>query len=176
MTDDIFFDTDCISAFLWTKSTHIIEKMYKGRIAFPEPVYNELCNPAVPHFKQGADALIKSGVAFVKQIEIGTEEYDLYRLLTSEENDIKTIGKGEASGIALAKVYDGILASNNHKDIDIYIDRYNLKYIDTGQIIQEAMNKDILNMDEGNIIWKKMLNKNRILPASSFTDYINKIR
>lgn len=176
MTDDIFFDTDCISAFLWTKSEHIIENMYKGRIAFPEPVYNELCNPVVPHLKQGADALIKSGIAFVKQIEIGTEEYDLFRLLTSEENDIKIIGKGEASGIALAKVYNGILASNNHRDIDVYIDKYNLKCIDTGLILKEALNKNIINENAGNIIWNKMLKKNRILPTTSFTDYINKIR
>lgn len=176
MTDDIYFDTDCISAFLWTKSECIVENMYKGKIAFPEPVYNELCNPVVPHLKQGADSLITSGTAYIKQIELGTEEYDLYELLISEENVVKGIGRGEAAGIALAKVYNGVLASNNHKDIDFYINKYNIKHTDTGRILEEAMNKNIINENEGNIIWKKMLNKNRILPATSFTDYINKIR
>ena len=42
-----------------------------------------------------------------------TEEYKLYESLVRGEKGEKSIGRGEAGGIALAKTYNGILASNN---------------------------------------------------------------
>jgi hypothetical protein len=42
MTDKLFFDTDCISAFLWVKEENIILKLYPGKIILPKPVLNEL--------------------------------------------------------------------------------------------------------------------------------------
>ena len=42
MTDDLFFDTDCLSAFLWINDTNILHELYGGRIVLPEPVYQEL--------------------------------------------------------------------------------------------------------------------------------------
>ena len=32
MTDKLFFDTDCISAFLWVKEENILFKLYPGKI------------------------------------------------------------------------------------------------------------------------------------------------
>lgn len=32
LIDSIFFDTDCISAFLWVKNESLLEKMYSGKI------------------------------------------------------------------------------------------------------------------------------------------------
>lgn len=55
MTDDLFFDTDCLSAFLWINETNILNELYGGRIVLPEPVYQELSNPCIPHIKQRAD-------------------------------------------------------------------------------------------------------------------------
>lgn len=43
-----------------------------------------------------------------------------------------------------------MLASNNYKDIAPYIEEYNLKHIDTGQIMQEALIQGIMTEDEGN--------------------------
>lgn len=34
MTEDLFFDTDCLSAFLWINNTNILETLYGGRIVF----------------------------------------------------------------------------------------------------------------------------------------------
>lgn len=42
MTDELFFDTDCLSAFLWINDTNILHELYGGRIVLPEPVYQEL--------------------------------------------------------------------------------------------------------------------------------------
>lgn len=39
MTNDLFFDTDCLSAFLWINDTSILHELYGGQIVLPEPVY-----------------------------------------------------------------------------------------------------------------------------------------
>jgi predicted nucleic acid-binding protein len=174
MTDDMFFDTDCLSAFLWINNTNILQELYGGKIVIPEPVYQELSNPSIPHIKSRADFLLSKCIATVQQIEIDKEEYKLYRSLINGSRSVKAIGKGEAAGIALAKTYDGILASNNYRDIAPYIEKYNLKHVDTGQLLMEALKKEIITEDDGNSIWKQMISKNRKLPEVSFTEYIKK--
>ena len=170
MIEDLFFDTDCISSFLWIGKENILEILYGGRIIIPGPVYKELSNPCVSHLLNGTKKMINKGIASVKEIEIGTEEYKLYKELTS--NDIeKSIGKGEASGIALTKTYSGILASNNYKDIKEYVDKYGLKHIDTGKILCEAIRKGIITEEQANSIWQCMLSKKRKLPTKTFSEY-----
>ena len=165
MTKKLFFDTDCLSSFLWVNNTNILQELYGGVIVLPDPVYQELSNPSIPHIKQRVDRLITSRDVSVKEIEEGSEEYKLYTELVRGEEGKKSIGRGEAGGIALAKTYNGILASNNYKDIAPYIEKYNLKHIDTGMILVEALNKGIINEEEGNIIWNKMLKRKRRLPT-----------
>jgi len=172
MTDELFFDTDCLSAFLWINNTNILHELYGGRIVLPEPVYREISNPCIPHIKQRADILISNKDISVKSIDVGTEEYKLYSDLLREEKGKKSIGRGEAGGIALAKIYNGILASNNYADIALYIDKYNLKHIDTGRILMEAMKKELITEADGNCIWNQMLAKKRKLPATTFSEYL----
>lgn len=172
MIDDLFFDTDCLSAFLWINNTNILHELYGGRIVLPEPVYQELSNPSIPHIKQRADSMIASKDISVKTIETDTEEYKLYAELVQGKKWQKSIGHGEAGGIALAKTYNGILASNNYKDISPYIEKYHLKHTDTGQILAEALKRGIITETDGNSIWSKMLAKKRRLPANTFSEYL----
>lgn len=172
MTDELFFDTDCLSAFLWINDTNILHELYGGKIVLPEPVYQELSNPCIPHIKQRADIMISSKDVSVKTIDTGTEEYKLYAELVHGEKEQKNIGRGEAGGIALAKTYNGVLASNNYKDIAPYIEKYNLKHIDTGQILAEALNRGLITEADGNSIWSKMLAKKRKLPGNTFSEYL----
>lgn len=176
MIKDLFFDTDCLSAFLWINDTNILEALYGGNIILPDPVYRELSNPRVPQLKKRADALIDKKMASVQAIEADSEEYKLYRSLVRGDKENKAIGKGEAAGIALASTYSGILASNNYRDIAPYIKKYNLRHVDTGQILIEALNKKIITEAEGNTIWQKMLDRNRKLPAASFSDYLENLK
>jgi hypothetical protein len=37
MTSDLFFDTDCLSSFLWVKNENILLQLYPGRIVLPQP-------------------------------------------------------------------------------------------------------------------------------------------
>lgn len=172
MTSEMFFDTDCLSSFLWINNTNLLHELYGGKMVLPEPVYQELSNPRIPQLKGRADALIASKDAFVQQIEVGTEEYNLYSSLTQEQDGKKSIGRGEAAGIALAKTYNGVIASNNYADIAEYIKEYNLKHIDTGQILKEALEKGLITEADGNSIWSQMLAKRRRLPTNTFSEYL----
>ena len=172
MTSEMFFDTDCLSSFLWINNTNLLHELYGGKIVLPEPVYQELSNPRIPQLKGRADALIASKDSFVQQIEVGTEEYNLYSSLTQEQDGKKSIGRGEAAGIALAKTYNGVIASNNYADIVEYIKEYNLKHIDTGQILKEALEKGLITEADGNSIWSQMLAKRRRLPTNTFSEYL----
>ncbi len=172
LTDIIFFDTDCISAFLWVNDESILEKLYAGRIVIPEKVYEEMSNPKVSWMKNRVDILINSGVARFEDINIDSEEYVLYTKLTSFDGKRKVIGKGEAACISLAKKHNAIIASNNLRDISFYIKEFSLKHLTTGDILMEAYEKGIITEDEGNAIWANMIARRRKLGANSFSEYM----
>lgn len=177
MTEKLFFDTDCISAFLWVKEENILFKLYQGKIILPKPVFNELNNPSIPHIKRKVNELCLNGDVSTKEILLDTEEYKLYyELAISSPKGEKIIGKGEAAAIALTKTYNGIIASNNLKDIFKYIDKYNLEHITSGDILVEALNKGYIDEPKGNQIWKNMIAKRRMLPTDTFTDYLDMIK
>ena len=88
LIDSIFFDTDCISAFLWVKNESLLETMYSGKIVIPKEVYDELNKPSILHLKHRIDKLIARGSAKIMLMDIMTEEYDLYRKLTTISENI----------------------------------------------------------------------------------------
>ncbi len=118
MTDTLFFDTDCLCAFLWVQNESLLPQLYPGKIVVPKPVYTELCRPNTPHLKARVDALVAKGQVTIQEIDVTSEEYQTYYQLTeAPEAGHKIIGNGEAASISLAKHYGGIVASNNFRDI-----------------------------------------------------------
>lgn len=175
MTDSLFFDSDCISAFLWVREQNLLVLLYPGKIVIPKAAYDELSYPTTPQLKERIDQLIQSGVARLATINLGTDEFALYQKLTTSPADgHKIIGPGEAASIALASVNNGVVASNNLKDIVLYIKELGLKHITTGDILIEALEKGFITEAEGNNIWASMLAKRRKLGAGTFTEYLNK--
>jgi len=173
LTESLFFDTDCISAFLWINNQSLLAQLYPGRIVIPSAVYEELSNPRVSHLKERIDAMISDKSARVEDIQIHTAEYDIYRKLTISPDPGHTIiGKGEAAAIALAKEKKGILASNNLRDISTYVSEYGLLHVTTGDILQEAYDKKLITEDEGNTLWQEMLRKRRRLGYQTFSEYL----
>ena len=173
MTDPLFFDTDCLSAFLWINNQSLLAQLYPGRIVIPSEVYAELSRPSIPHLKMRVDSMIRSNVAQIESIQTGSAEYTLYRKLVSKPDPgHMSIGKGEAAAIALAKEQGGVLASNNLKDISVYVFEYGLRHKTTGDILKEALDKGLITEDEGNQLWQDMINKRRKLGYSSFSDYL----
>lgn len=139
MTDQLFFDTDCISSFLWVKQENLVLQLYPGRIVLPQEVFNELSHPSIPHLKAKITSLHTSSSISTMSIMTETEEYSIYHeLAISPPNGRKKLGKGEAAALALAKVNNGIIASNNLKDISQYVSEYNLKHVTTSLILVES--------------------------------------
>jgi predicted nucleic acid-binding protein len=173
MIDSLFFDSDCISAFLWVNEQNLLVLLYPGMVVIPKPAYDELSYPTTHHLKQRIDYLISKNQASLETIDIGSDAYTLYqKLTTSPDEGHKIIGPGEAASIALAKTNNGVVASNNLKDISSYITEFELKHITTGGILSEALEKGYISEDDGNAIWASMLAKRRKLGASSFSEYI----
>ena len=173
---ELFFDTDCISAFLWIDNASIITKLYHKSIAIPIQVYNELqaCRGQAIVLKERIDLMVSSGDAIIVDMEADSKEYEIYSSLAVNSTPGTTlIGRGEAACIALAKERNGILASNNMRDITKYIEEYNLEHITTGDILVEAYKSELLSKDEIENIWRDMLSKRRRLGAQSFEEYLN---
>lgn len=135
LTEPLFFDNDCLSAFLWVDQENILTTLYSGRIVIPSHVYIELSNKRLNYvkgLKAQIDTLVKVGQVSVKPIVVDTMEYSLFRKLTQNPDPgHKIIGNGEAAAISMAKVYCGILASNNLSDISDYVHEYGLDSVDT---------------------------------------------
>ena len=176
MIEPLFFDTDCISAFLWVDKENILAKMYPGRIVIPKQVYDELSHPGLNHLKalkSQVDKLIASGDAKIEEINTGTDEYTLYSKLTlTPDPGHSYIGKGEAAAISLAKEKGGILASNNLRDINIYVQEFKLSHMTTGDIMKKALEIGLITESQGNTIWSNMLSKRRKLGYPSFSDFL----
>ena len=173
MTEPLFFDNDCIAAFLWVGEQSILAQMYPGRIVIPQPVYDELSAPGIKHLRARIDLMIEQGQAVLRTISTASETYSLYYQMTQEPRQgYKIIGNGEASCLALAKEENGIIASNNLRDICGYIDDFGIQRIATGDIMVEAFRAGLISEDQGNIIWDNMIKKRRKIGADSFIEYL----
>ncbi len=171
MIEKYFFDTDCLSAFLWVREESILAKLYAGRIILPAQVYNEL--QKVPHLLARVDTLKNNGDLNVESMEVGSAEYrDYLQMTTAPEAGMRIIGRGEAAGIAMAKQRNGTLASNNLRDIRPYVEKYDISHITTGDILIEAMKAGIITESDGNNIWADMIRKQRMLPIATFSEYL----
>lgn len=177
MTDPLFFDTDCLSAFLWVRNESLLPQLYPGKIIIPRPVYTELCRPNISHLKARVDMLLAQDLVSIQNLDIDSEEYGTYYQLTEAPiKGHKVIGNGEAASISLAKRYGGIVASNNLRDIQTYISEFGLKHTTTGDILVDAYNRGLITENEGNAIWVNMLAKRRRLGAASFAEYLKRTR
>jgi hypothetical protein len=107
LTEPLFFDTDCISAFLWVNNESILSKLFPGRIVIPKEVYDELSHPGVNRvkgLKAQVDLMLQAGNTTIESIMVGTDTYELYRKLTSHPDPgHKIIGHGETVPFHLQK-------------------------------------------------------------------------
>lgn len=103
--------------------------------------------------KAQVDLMLQAGNATIESIMVGTDTYELYRKLTSHPDlGHKIIGRGEAASISLAKEKQGILASNNLRDISAYVTEYGLSHLTTGDIMKMAFDAGYINEAQGNTI------------------------
>ena len=173
MTKPLIFDTDCLSAFLWVNQQSLLVLLYPGQIVIPSEVLAELSFPGIAHLKARINLMIKNKDVKLASIQMGTEEYQLYRKMTAKpEPGHVIIGKGEAAAIALAKVQNGVVASNNLRDVTVYVSEMGLQLKTTGEILKDALDACLITEADGNKLWQDMLQKRRKLGYPSFTDFL----
>ena len=173
MTDRLFFDTDCLSSFLWVGQENLLLQLYQGRIVLPKQVFDELSHPSISHIKEKIEALHADGKVVRSEILLSTEEYEIYHALSiSPPAGEKPIGKGEAAALALAKVNKGIVASNNLRDVMKYVEKFELEHITTSDIMVLAFSEGLIDETRGNSIWRNMIQRRRMLPTATFSDYL----
>ncbi len=168
---EIFYDTDCLSCFISIDDVSILKKLFE-KVIIPYEVYDEFSNVAI--LKKRVDDLHFEGFLEIKDFDVESDGYNLFLKLCNGEFTGRKIGDGEAAAIALAVQNNGILASNNTRDIDDAVKRFSLTRIRTGDILVKAFNCHIISEKEGNIIWNKMLNQKRYLTEKSFSEYLKK--
>ncbi|MBQ6813232.1 MAG: hypothetical protein IJP12_01200 [Methanobrevibacter sp.] len=168
-----FYDNDCLRCFITINDTSILEALFEN-IYVPFEVYDEFDRPNIQTLKERVDKLIEKGFVKILDFDSNSKEYNLFMELSSEYFTDKPIGKGEAAVIAHAKKHNGIVASNNTKDVMPFVKKYNLKRITTGDILVMALKEELITEKEGNKIWSKMLKWNRWLNAEDFSSYLRK--
>ena len=135
----VFADTDCLSCFIMIDRTDILEGLYDN-ITIPTYVYEEFLK-APYYIRKQIEALVKKEFIIIKALDTN-EEIDLFYKFKHNIYKKEIIGNGEASALTLAKLYDGILASNNSKDVELTVKMENIHWIKAGDILEFAIDSN----------------------------------
>ena len=139
----------------------VLEQLY-DQIIIPIYVYKEFERAPNKKLIKKIDSLIKRQFIEVKDIET-KEEYLNFTNFKKGNITGRRIGNGEASAITLAVMNKGILASNNTRDVIQLVEIFKIDWIKTGDILLDALQKNIINSYEAEKMWAEMLKEKRHL-------------
>jgi len=168
------FDNDCLASFLWIKRTDILQNLFPRQILVPELVINELSFLKRTRYSWVYQYLlqeISNGV--IEKLSLpstGPIAKEYYKLISSKVS----MGHGEAAVLSYVKFNGGTVASNNLQDVLRYCRLNNLGLISTDDILCYACIKGLINKQEGDVLWIKMKQRKRILPAYSFSEALKR--
>ena len=176
MTEKIVLDSDFISSFLAIESLGVPVLILGNHLIIPDVVYDELIASKNEGWKAEIDKMISSKLVEKRNLDTGSMEVMkvFYTLTKHPESGYKLIDKGEAAAIALAVCEQGVLASNNLKDVEQYLERYDLPIITTGTLLYDLFENGSYNKENIEDIWQKMIDRGCKLGARSFSEYLEK--
>ena len=143
LIDSIFFDTDCISAFLWVKNESLLETMYSGKIVIPKEVYDELNKPSILHLKHRIDQLISRGsakimTALAKRI-VKKFKMDTLRVMEEEPERLAEV-KGVSEKLARS-ISEQIQEKKSMRDAMIFLQKFGISMKLSAKIYMEYGSK-----------------------------------
>lgn len=163
----LVLDTDLLSSFAWVDRLDILEKLYAKQMVVLDEVMNELSR--IEHLAKRVQSLIDNGSIKLVSIQAtDPEALELARILEDGR-----LGRGEAACMAYLKYNFGSLGSNNLSDIKMQCVNKNISLIMTQDVIYQAFQNNILTVDEADEIWTGMIQKQRKLPVSSFSEFLS---
>lgn len=174
----IFYDSDVLVCFLETDEYKVLQKLFR-KIILPKKVYEELTRKRTPQIiKNNLKYLIKQNFIEIKEIIFASKEYINYNCISkgywSENGEI--IGSGESAAIALAIENNGIVASNNLKDITDICNKFNIPIITAPLLLAFAFELKLYSKSEINQIWAKIKNNTfQKLPKKTFDEYYEEL-
>jgi predicted nucleic acid-binding protein len=165
----VILDSDFLSSFAWVRRLDILESLYSKRMIVLEEVLEELRR--VPHLASKVGLSIKNGhIRSEAMLADSPEALQLARYL-----ELGRYGIGEASCMAYLTQHDGILGSNNLSDVKAFCNTNKKRLLTTANVLVQAHETGLIDLDEADEIWAGMLSKKQRLPASSFTEYLSAI-
>ncbi|MBE6499656.1 MAG: nucleic acid-binding protein [Methanobrevibacter thaueri] len=171
MIKPVYCDTDCLSSFIDVNQIDLL-KLEFSKLIISSVVKEEFDQlPSNHHISRGLNKMIQEGFIEIYDMDVTSPEYELYEKFLDEDEDV---GEGELSVIVLCIVKEGILASNNFRDVCEYVKRYNLNHITTSRILVKCYEDRHIDLNKGNEIWKDMIDKRIRLPERTFEIYLGK--
>ena len=160
----ILLDSDVVRHFLNGGQLNKLASIFPARFVMLDKVKNELLRSKslvqpINHFLNSSSIEI---IPFPTNMEIIIEYAYLNR----------RFGVGESACMAVAKHHKQYIASSNLNDIKEFCSRNEIKYYTTMDILVEALNKNILNMDECNEFIREVKVKGSKLPVSNMEEYL----
>jgi hypothetical protein len=172
-TDHFFFDTDCLSTFLLTDTENFLFRICPNAFV-PKTVYVELSR--ISKLKTKTDFLLRKQQIVLKDIILRTSEFDMYcDMISDNEMNIPIIGKGEAAVITFAYYNNGVVASNNLRDILFYVNKYHLDFITTADILTEFYDRQFIGWLDMERLWKRIA-QHSLMPNGSFSEYYQSLK
>lgn len=169
----IFYDTDCLSSFLEIGDWSILEHLF-DEITIPNAVYEEFTRlpPSSPIIKN-LDILIDTNFVKIEDISPFSNIYDIYRDIRKEyeHNEGKLLGDGEAEAMALVVSKNGILASNNFRDIKDFVDKYEMALLTSAYMICVSVDDGFIPTEKASDTWNQMWYNGVNLPKLTFEEY-----
>lgn len=178
--DKIYFDADNLIEFLRHDKEHLLFELFgkNGVIHISNYVKSEIYprNEMSPHYSQAVylqskiENYIQNGYIKIAPIPNNSKTETIFRDLVNIHN----LGNGEASCIALSTVNNKPMASNNYKDIGMFIKNNLIDNYSSTKILYECVNQNILTFDQACQVWsefKDSTNKKPAkLPGDTFED------
>lgn len=165
-TTKILIDADVIIHFIEGEQLDSIPLIFPDRIVFVDKVLEELFS--FPKYKVKAYNFYSSNNYERIEIDNNLEYIIEYAQL------IKSVGKGEAACMAIAKTDKNYIASSNLSDIKEYCNKHGIKIITTMDFLWEAMNLKILTDVECNEFIGKVKAAGSKLPVDTIEEYVKK--
>lgn len=176
MNRKVFLDTDFLCSFLWIGKTGYLAKVLPDYdVIVPYQTASEIKRPykgLIPLQAKYYAAKVNGDFKEAEDFTMDSPEYQEYLCLTQGCMFSRALGSGEAAGIVLAKSLDAVLASNNLKDISVFVEAYQLSLLTTCDILLALYDQAFLSEKELNKVYSDMLKFRSWLPYVSFSELL----
>lgn len=175
MAVGIYLDADFLISFLDCQEScfHIVQAVCKGNeLIVPLEIDTEISRyKGRQRVKRRLDNLVKNHIVSIFEIDVthiaATHKY----MLQQKRPKCRKIDAGEAAAIALCISENGVLASNNMKDVAKYAEDYNLKHITTARVLNKAYEDGVINEETAERIWSEIISLDHKMPGNTFAEY-----